>query len=99
MKTPLTLSQIVLFAKLSSVVGPVASDYCPCNSACGCNDKPSCCEAKCGCHGKSTFSDPEEIMQRTEFEKIIESFDAEKVRTIAEFIKISELVKALPARS
>lgn len=96
MKTDLSLSQIVFFATVSHAANPLASDYCPCNGACGCNDKPSCCEAKCACHGKSGFTTPEELMLRPEFEKIIESFDAEKVKTIAEFIKLSAAIKDIP---
>ncbi len=104
-KTKLDLHQIVAFTRLLRAPvfnpgGTIADTPCPCNSKCGCNDKPDCCEMKCGCDGDTSRGLGEEI-ERTistlsdpKYSAILESFDPGNVKTITDFINLATQARA-----
>ena len=91
MKTDLALPQIVAFARLTEALGE-KEGVCPCNAFCRTGPDPSCCETKCTCFGVHK-GEVAAIMTDPGFEKIVEAFDAQNVKTISDFIALAESIR------
>ena len=91
MKSALTVPQIVAFARLTDAMGG-KEGVCPCNAFCRTGPDPSCCETKCTCFGVHK-GEAGAIATDPGFERIVEAFDAQSVKTITDFIALAESVR------
>jgi len=85
---------VVVVARLlqAALVEKVCEANCPCNARCGCDSKPGCCENKCTRDGVGAprIPDWEEVIQDPVFREVVASFDAEQLKTIADFKALSQ---------
>lgn len=100
MPTPLDLSQIVAFAKIleTQISVPGQRGNCSCNPTCGCESKEgSCkCENKCGCDSHEVDGESRrrlDLLANPEFEAEVAAFDAHRIKTIEDFLSLTEAIR------
>jgi hypothetical protein len=97
----LEFHEIMVFTRLMASLPSSDDGFCGCNAACGCVDKPSCCEQKCGCFQKTLVGDPGDdsdgrvvsLLADPTYSKIISSFDPKAVGTISDFLGLADRVR------
>ena len=90
---------VVAIAKLFQApnVEAMMPSYCSCNPTCSCETKPGCCEGKCGCHTDDAivgFPGWEVLSATPAFRQAVASFEADELKTIADFAALAERISA-----